>query len=86
MQNAYNANESGGVGMKKLRYRPWPPQPARPTRRQDPGDGLWCTVGCVLISAGLLLLFLCIPGWAWAALSGAALVCAGWGLIATCRR
>ena len=43
-------------------------------------------LGCALIGAGLLLLLLCIPGWAWAAIAGAALVCCGWALINTCRR
>ncbi|MBE5796047.1 MAG: hypothetical protein E7327_01555 [Clostridiales bacterium] len=39
-------------------------------------------LGAVLVAAGLTLLFLCIPGWAWAALIGAGLVIAGWWLIA----
>ncbi len=34
-------------------------------------------IGGVLIAAGLLLLFLCIPGWAWAALAGVVLVIGG---------
>lgn len=38
-------------------------------------------LGVVLIAAGLVLLFLCIPGWAWAAMIGAALVIAGWWLL-----
>lgn len=38
-------------------------------------------LGCALIAWGLVLLFLCIPCWAWAALSGAALVAAGWALL-----
>ena len=38
-------------------------------------------LGVVLIAAGLVLLFLCIPGWAWAALIGAALVAAGYCLL-----
>ena len=38
-------------------------------------------VGVVLIALGLLLLFLCIPGWAWAALGGIVLVAAGWLLL-----
>ena len=49
-------------------------------------DGLWRLIGCGFIVAGLLLLFLCIPGWAWMALAGAALVTAGWALIKTCGR
>ena len=38
-------------------------------------------LGVVLIAAGLVLLFLCIPGWAWAAMIGAALVAAGFWLV-----
>ena len=33
--------------------------------------------GAILIALGLLLLFACIPGWAWAALAGIALILAG---------
>ena len=43
-------------------------------------------LGLLLIAMGMMLLFICIPGWAWAAMAGAALVCAGWALISTCRR
>ena len=67
--------------MRKVRYRTWQQEHRRPPR-----DGMWHLLGCVLIAAGLLLLFLCIPGWAWAAMAGAALVMAGWALINTCRR
>ncbi len=38
-------------------------------------------LGVVLIVVGLVLLFLCIPGWAWAALMGAAMVAAGFWLV-----
>lgn len=38
-------------------------------------------LGVVMIAAGMVLLFLCIPGWAWAALIGAALVAAGYCLL-----
>ena len=69
--------------MRKVRYQPCPQQ--RDGRR-PPDEGLWKLLGCVFICAGLLLLFLCIPGWAWAALAGSALVCSGWALINTCRR
>ena len=33
------------------------------------------------LAAGLLLMFLCIPGWAWAALAGILLIAAGCALI-----
>ena len=64
--------------MRKVRYQPYAP---RPERRRPPDDGLWKLLGCVFISAGLLLLFLCIPGWAWAALAGVVLVIGGAVLI-----
>ncbi len=38
-------------------------------------------IGLVLIAAGLILLFACIPGWAWAALAGLLLIVAGYALI-----
>lgn len=38
-------------------------------------------IGFILIGAGLLLLFLCIPGWAWAALIGIILIAAGYLLL-----
>lgn len=38
-------------------------------------------IGAVLIAAGLILLFLCIPGWAWAALAGILLIAAGFVFI-----
>lgn len=66
--------------MRSVKYRPGPVQ------RGDRDDGLWRLIGCGFIVAGLLLLFLCIPGWAWTALAGAALVTAGWALIKTCGR
>ena len=68
--------------MRKVRYQSCQQRPAQ--RPQE--DGVWKLLGCLFISAGLLLLFLCIPGWAWAAMAGAALICAGWALIGTCRR
>ena len=43
-------------------------------------------IGMALIGLGLLLLFLCIPGWAWAALTGCLLVAAGFLLIRVSRR
>lgn len=43
-------------------------------------------IGLALIALGLLLLFLCIPGWAWAAMAGCLLVAAGLLLIRVSRR
>lgn len=60
-------------------------QPRRPGRRRQDDTVLRLT-GCILVSMGLLLLFLCIPGWAWAVLAGAALVAAGYFLIQAGRR
>ena len=37
--------------------------------------------GAVLLLLGLTLMFLCIPGWAWAALAGILLIIAGYVLI-----
>ena len=44
-------------------------------------DGILTVAGIVLIGLGLLLIFLCIPGWAWAALGGVALILLGWLLV-----
>lgn len=38
-------------------------------------------MGAVLMGAGLILLFVCIPGWAWLALTGMVLIAAGFVLI-----
>ena len=38
-------------------------------------------IGLVLIAIGLLLLFICIPGWAWAALIGIVLIAVGYLLL-----
>ena len=38
-------------------------------------------IGLTLIAVGLLLLFLCIPGWAWVALIGIILIAAGYLLL-----
>ncbi|MBQ2952614.1 MAG: 2-oxoglutarate translocator [Clostridia bacterium] len=34
-------------------------------------------LGVFLLAMGMALLFLCVPGWAWAALTGASLVACG---------
>lgn len=44
-------------------------------------NGCCSLVGVVLLAAGLLVLFLCIPDWAWLALLGVALIAAGCLLI-----
>lgn len=33
--------------------------------------------GCVLLAAGILLLFVCIPNWAWCALIAVGMIAAG---------
>ncbi len=38
-------------------------------------------IGIALIAIGVLLLFICIPGWAWAAIIGIALIVVGYLLI-----
>ena len=53
---------------------------ARPSRRLRDTPEIRL-LGVLLLAAGLVLLFLCIPGWAWAALIGAALVAAGLWLV-----
>lgn len=45
------------------------------------GSSLVTVIGGVLIAAGLLLLFLCIPGWFWAAMAGVVLIVLGYLLI-----
>lgn len=63
-----------GMIMQKGRGRCPPKQRRRKTQGAQ-------TVGLLLIALGLTLLFLCIPGWAWAALAGCLLVAAGYLLI-----
>lgn len=55
---------------------------ARPDVRcyRTSGKPLLILGGC-LIAVGLLLLFLCIPCWAWAALLGSALIVLGYILL-----
>ena len=45
-----------------------------------------CTAlaGTLLVAVGIILLFVCIPAWAWAALGGVALMTAGCVLLRLC--
>lgn len=56
-----------------------PPPHRRPARcwRASP----LLLAGTLMLSMGLLLMFLCIPGWAWAALAGLILIVGGYALI-----
>lgn len=59
----------------------------RPGCRQwYPGGSLLPVVGAVLIGLGLILLFVCIPGWAWVALAGLGMIAIGYALIAVGKR
>lgn len=58
--------------------------PPKRSYRQSVKTAQW--IGFGLIGLGLLLLFLCIPGWAWAALAGCLLVTVGLLLIRVSRR
>lgn len=53
----------------------------RPAARRCYRRDAMPTIGLVLIAAGLILLFTCIPGWAWAALAGILLIVLGYALI-----
>ena len=44
---------------------------------KQPGNQALVLAGIVLVGLGVVLLFLCIPGWAWVALLGFVLICAG---------
>ena len=43
-------------------------------------------LGAVMVAAGLVLLFACVPGWAWAALAGLGLIAAGYVLLNLAQR
>ena len=47
-------------------------------RQRMPCLGL---IGAGLMAGGLILLFACVPGWAWAALAGLVLIGAGYVLL-----
>lgn len=51
------------------------------TRCFRQGNSMLVIAGLALIALGLLLLFLCIPGWAWAALAGLLFIGVGYLLI-----
>lgn len=61
----------------------WQKKPPQAYIQCYPGAGspVWQAVGIVLIALGLLLLFICIPGWAWAAAAGILLILAGYLLL-----
>ncbi len=42
-------------------------------------------VGYILLAAGIVLLFVCIPVWAWAALGGVLLMAAGCAVLRLCK-
>lgn len=52
-----------------------------PEMKQYPCRSSAAAVGYVLLAAGAILLFICIPGWAWLALLGVLLMAAGWLVI-----
>ena len=45
-----------------------------PTNRNTP----LAVAGYILLAAGILILFVCIPRWAWLALLGVGLIALGW--------
>ena len=61
----------------------WQVQSSNPHIRCYPtqGNKVLQVIGLLLIACGLLLLFLCIPGWAWAAFAGIVLIAAGYLLL-----
>ena len=55
---------------------------AMPYERCYPSQNKALTIaGCILLVTGILLLFLCIPVWAWLALFGILLIAAGFVLL-----
>ena len=57
---------------------------SQPNRQIYPGRSCARLIGYVLLAAGIVLLFICIPGWAWLALIGVALMAAGWLILRMC--
>mgnify|MGYP001064510744 CR=1 FL=1 len=51
--------------------------PCEPVRIAKYPSGGWPIIGIVLIVAGVILIILCVPLWAWLSLIGAALMIVG---------
>ena len=52
--------------------------------RNYPCQSGFRAAGYVLLALGIILLFVCIPGWAWVALLGVLLIAAGWLILRMC--
>lgn len=52
--------------------------------RSYPCQSGFKVVGYVLLALGIVLLFVCIPSWAWLALLGVLLIAAGWLILRMC--
>ncbi|MBR6571853.1 MAG: hypothetical protein IKK75_15510 [Clostridia bacterium] len=49
----------------------------QPVCKPYPGSRYGRWIGYALLAIGIVVLFVCIPGWAWAALLGVLLIAAG---------
>ncbi len=56
----------------------------QPVYHSYPSRSCAVLIGYALLAAGIILLFTCIPGWAWLALIGVALIAAGWLVLKMC--
>lgn len=56
----------------------------QPIHKQYPCRSSAALIGYLLLAAGAILLFACIPGWAWLALLGVLLMAAGWLVLKMC--
>lgn len=54
-----------------------PCEPVRIAKYPSKGGKITRIIGIVLIAAGVILIILCVPLWAWLSLIGAALIIAG---------